>query len=86
MTQRAILGEMLNCDRVVTAALEQNNQRLYLNCHTYSLTIIVAGHTHLPFKGLLLELLMHLHLSIFLRAGFCTVKAMIITFLLIVSS
>lgn len=76
---------MLDCNRVVTAASEKDNQRLCELPHLFTLHSSWA-HTSSPSKGFFLELLLHLYLSIFLRAGFCTMKAMIKTFFLIVSN
>lgn len=75
---------MLDCKRVVTTALEKYNQRLCLNFHTYSFTIVV-GHTDLLLqRAFSLSCSCICYPSAFLRAGSCTMKAMIIIFLLIV--
>lgn len=46
----------------------------------------IWAHTSYHSKGFVLELLVHLYLSDFLRAGFCMMKAMFITFFLLIVS
>lgn len=75
---------MLDCNRVVTAALEKD-ERLPELPHLFTYHSIWS-HTSYHSKGFVLELLMHLYLSDFLRAGFCMMKAMIITFFLLIVS